>query len=544
MLNEKDIDDAAQQLAEFRQTNTLSSILESYTELIASYKRLKSDYEEEREGRERYKQMARGQERNPFVLVLIDGDGYVFSEDQVTAGAEGGTRAAQQLNDTIKTSLRRKGLESCDIMVRVYANLVGLSKTLSKAGLCGPEKRSLAPFTSSFTRSYGLTDFVDAGELKENADFKLRAMLRLYAENAQCKHIYFAACHDVGYVSELTPYRGCRDRFTLVRTPGLLFHEEFAKLSLDIEELPGVFRAAKFDGPPAYPRPISTHQTVPAAQSESQKVCSFFAIGKCRYGKTCKNLHAGTKTMTPRSTMESPFSSHHLSRTTRSDDESTNGFGRLSFNPPTHYGTKNGMTDTSLLKIDPASQLPKKENIPTSYVAINESQQRLDPYIPPPSPTASSLLKDRSVGRKICNNKQLTDSCPNEKCEYDHDPLPEELKPALEWLARSLPCPRREKCRNASCVQGHICQNPDCKHRGGRAFCRLFYTMHQTDLTFDRCVPGMTHRPTSLHQPSEVHQSSEFHQPFAPPSEFHQPFAASESMSGEEEEILTFGVNV
>ncbi|KAH7112668.1 hypothetical protein EDB81DRAFT_827043 [Dactylonectria macrodidyma] len=82
-------------------------------------------------------------------------------------------------------------------MVRVYANLVGLSKHLNKNGLCGAEKRSLSSFTAGFNRSYGLTDFVDAGELKENADHKMKAMLRLYAENTQCKHIYFAACHDV-----------------------------------------------------------------------------------------------------------------------------------------------------------------------------------------------------------------------------------------------------------------------------------------------------------------------------------------------------------
>jgi hypothetical protein len=36
---------------------------------MEDFKRLKSDYEEERDSRERYKQLAKGQERNPFVLV-------------------------------------------------------------------------------------------------------------------------------------------------------------------------------------------------------------------------------------------------------------------------------------------------------------------------------------------------------------------------------------------------------------------------------------------------------------------------------------------
>ncbi|KAI0598572.1 hypothetical protein F4775DRAFT_583729 [Biscogniauxia sp. FL1348] len=493
MLSEKEIDDAAQQLAEYQTQNALSEILGRYSNLIASYKRLKSDYEEEREAREKYKQMARGQERNPFVLVLVDGDGYIFNDEVVAAGSEGGTRAAQQLNDAIKVSLRRKGLESCEVMIRVYANLVGLSKTLSKAGLCGPEKRSLAPFSASFTRSYGLTDFIDAGELKENADYKLRAMLHLYAENAQCKHIYFAACHDVGYVSELTPYRGSRDRFTLVSTPGILFHDEFGKLGLGIEELPGVFRNAVLGQNSVQARPAPSTamamasssspaiSTATSATAEGQKPCSYFTIGKCRYGKACKNLHATTKSSTS-------FGGNHTSlpyQSTRSESIGSD---------PTHS------------KIDPFAQLPRKEDIPYGYVALNQNQQRLDPYIPSPTATIMARLKERSAGRKLCNNKHLTDSCHNEDCEYDHDMLEEDLKPALEFLSRSLPCPKREKCRNYFCSQGHICQNPDCKHRGGKskAYCKIPYAIHMADLTFHRFVLGSPNRPTmDLQSPPE-----------------------------------------
>ncbi|KAI1078537.1 hypothetical protein F5B20DRAFT_571542 [Whalleya microplaca] len=516
MLSEKEIGRAAQQLAEYRQNNTLSEILERYATLIDDYRRLKSDYEEEREGRERYKQMARSQERNPFVLVLVDGDGYVFNDDLLAAGSEGGSRAAQLLNDTIKASLRRKGLDSCEILVRVYANLVGLSKTLSKANLCGPEKRSLAPFTASFTRSYGLTDFVDAGELKENADFKLRSMLRLFAENAQCKHIYFAACHDVGYVSELTPYRGNRERITLLTTPGLLFHDEFTKLGLGIEELPGVFRTTTLGSTSIYSRTSSSisksttmatasSPTIPLQQAgapltnEAQKVCQFFPLGKCKYGKGCKNLHITGRLSNSHMNNQASFP-FHAARNSRTEEELMNGFsnsaetgGRL---------RENSALDPTLAIINPFSQLPKKNEIPEGYVALNKAEQRLDPYIPPPSSDAMYRLKDRTMGRKLCNNKHLTGSCVNENCEYDHDPLHEDLKPALEWLSRSLPCAKRDKCRNAACVQGHICQNTDCKHRGGKSFCRIPYMMHLEDLTFDRYVPATVNRPTPFNNQS------------------------------------------
>lgn len=81
MLGDKEIDAAVNQLAAYRKDNTLDDILARYETLLGDYKRLKSDYEEEREARERWKQQARGQERNPFVLVLVDADGYVFDDD-------------------------------------------------------------------------------------------------------------------------------------------------------------------------------------------------------------------------------------------------------------------------------------------------------------------------------------------------------------------------------------------------------------------------------------------------------------------------------
>jgi hypothetical protein len=110
----------------------------------------------------------------------------------------------------------------------------------------------LPPIVASFNRSYGLTDFVDAGELKESADYKLRALLSFYADNAQCQHMYFAGCHDVGYISELTPHKGNRARFTLINTPSIKFHTEFTKLGMDVEELPDVFRRTPLDAAAMY----------------------------------------------------------------------------------------------------------------------------------------------------------------------------------------------------------------------------------------------------------------------------------------------------
>ncbi|KAK5164278.1 uncharacterized protein LTR77_009972 [Saxophila tyrrhenica] len=290
MVSDQELEQSTAQLADFRNaheqhTTTLSELLEKYGTLIQDYQRLRSDLEEERDAREKYKQLAKGQERNPFVLVLIDGDGYVFDDDLISNGAEGGQRAAHLLNDAVRSSLRSRGLDHCRVMVRVYANVVGLSKALSRHKLAGQEKRSIAPFIANFNRSNDLFDFVDAGEMKENADFKIRAMFRQFAENAQCKHIYFAACHDVGYVSELNPYSnvGNRDRITLVRTPA--FHREFTKLGLRIEDFTNVFRTTQLESQPAQSmmspakaiqQHTSNNQTAAPAANDNAQICSFY----------------------------------------------------------------------------------------------------------------------------------------------------------------------------------------------------------------------------------------------------------------------------
>lgn len=402
-------------------------------------------------------------------------------------------------------------------MVRIYADVVGVSKSMSKAGLLGAEKRSLAPFIANFNRSKALFDYVDAGELKENADFKLRGLLRLYAENAQCKHIFFAACHDVGYVSELTQYRNNRDRFTLIKTPGLLFHNEFSKLGLGIEELPQVFRPSGSAMDTYFPKPLqpgshnASNKSVmgfnppvapssPAAAknqpSGTGEICHFFKLGKCRYGSHCKNLHQQTPVLPVRT-------NSRLSQDWRTE----NGLSGPDHGVGSGAPIKPAKTYLPQQELD-IRQLPKKHDIPVGYVALNKNKQRLDAYIPPPTNEAEDRLRARSAVQRLCNAKHLFGACNSAKCDYDHSPLDEDLKPALEWLSRSLPCPKRNTCRNAGCTSGHVCQKQDCKQRGGKTFCKLGYTMHDIDLVMDECVPGVSKKPSANNNGSSEHDYS------------------------------------
>lgn len=508
MIGDGELDQTVAQLAQVQQDHTkqhqtLTEVLEKYGTLIEDYKRLKSDFEEERDSRERYKQMARGSERNPFVLVLVDGDGYIFDDNFVLSKEDGGQRAAQMLDSAVKASLRQKGLENCRVMVRIYANLVGLSKALARAKLSGNEKRSLATFVANFNRSNDLYDFVDVGELKENADSKLRSMWRLFVENSQCKHIYFAGCHDVGYINELMPYQSSREKITLVRT--YAFHQEFNKLGMRVEDFHGVFRqtpldSASFSTAPAnkltQPGMQSSPAKMPAATESNDananaKVCYFYQKGKCTYGQGCKNLHVKASNgnaqfgTAPR-TAANPTSNNLRNPLSSSDTMFTS-------NPESDFMRGASTLPPAPTLADYMTNLPRPEQIPQGSIAVNKDNHRLDPFFAHTAEDRAEFSR-RVAKQKLCNQWHLNGFCPNglTTCAFDHNPIGDGVRNYLRSVTASQPCPRRGDCRSTTCLNGHLCQKgSECQRRGGKAWCKFPEQFHRVDLAVVRYVDGV-----------------------------------------------------
>ncbi|RDW74537.1 zinc finger CCCH domain-containing protein [Aspergillus mulundensis] len=384
-----------------KQQHDLQKLLDQFQSLLDSYSRLKSDYEEEKEGRERYKKLAKTQERNPFVLVLVDGDGYLFKDHLIKSGAQGGVKAAQLLSESITDLINERlgsQADQCRIMVRIYSNVLGLSKTLARVGLVGNEARSFSSFTSSFTRAQDLFDYVDAGDKKEGADYKIRGaiilepeMFRLFADNQQCKHIFFAGCHDTGYLSLLTPYRGKTDRITLIKAAS--FHHEFDGLDFAVRELPGVFMSTQFGGS-HIPAPIPP--TAPA-NPPAPKVCAHYQKGICRYGNKCTKVHQDPN--------------QKLSKTVEDN-----------FVPSTPSHSKDSKAEIRGHKPNSAS-LPIIDSRSLEFIPMNKDGERIDPYVPPPSKDSWDKYKRRAALCKPCNNYYLAGCCNSENCELDHRPI-------------------------------------------------------------------------------------------------------------------------
>ncbi|KAJ5097007.1 Zinc finger CCCH-type [Penicillium angulare] len=483
MLRESDIDSLGNHLASLSQENqrhndNMQDLLSQFRSLLEDYSSLKSDYEEVKEGREKYKRQARGQDRNPFVLVLIDGDGYLFKEHFLKAGSEGGINAARALSDSIREMMHSTmGMQAdqCRIMVRVYANILGLSKVLARAGMVGHEARSLSPFTSSFTRSQDLFDFVDAAEKKEGSDYKIREMFRLFVDSNQCRHIYFAGCHDSGFGSLLTPYKGRSDRITLLKAAS--FHREFEDLGLPIRELPAVFMST----PLATSKPTGPANTIITKVANStngfKPVCKHFQKGICKFGSGCNKQHV--------------MPTQQLSKTTSDLTEPPSPQQLWSTSPVV------GRSLDFLFTTLPPQSLKSEDFIP-----INKDGDRLDTYFPHPPPDAMDAYHRRAKERKVCNSYHLSGECGDMSCPYDHGDVSNIVINVLKYILLQHPCSRAGACRSIKCYMGHICQKPNCKAVKSWQ-CRFNQHAHSLDLNVAQWVA-----PIDQSEPDEDNHSS------------------------------------
>lgn len=98
-------------------------------------------------------------------------------DELVSQGIAGGDKAAQLLRRAVFEYLRYDEDFKHDqkIVVRVYANFRGLSKTYVDKGIL-PNTTNFLEFVLGFNKAHPLCDFIDAGNHKEAADTKLKGI--------------------------------------------------------------------------------------------------------------------------------------------------------------------------------------------------------------------------------------------------------------------------------------------------------------------------------------------------------------------------------
>ncbi|WWC85859.1 uncharacterized protein L201_000726 [Kwoniella dendrophila CBS 6074] len=127
------------------------------------------------------------QGQSKFTTVLIDGDNYIFQQNLLQAGFEGGQEAAHTLLSAIK---ERTIAEK--VITQVILNKSTLGATLIKNGVV-PTWAKYDQFWQGFSSSSGLITVCDLGSGEEKAGAKLNDYLSLYSGNNQCDQIIIGA---------------------------------------------------------------------------------------------------------------------------------------------------------------------------------------------------------------------------------------------------------------------------------------------------------------------------------------------------------------
>ncbi|KAH8677279.1 C-x8-C-x5-C-x3-H type zinc finger protein-like protein [Xylariales sp. PMI_506] len=181
--------------------------------------------------------------RNPYVLILIDGDGLIFKDQLVRQGLEGGKKAAYALRQAV--AARCDDPDETQIIAKIIANLSGLNQALKRDGSVDSEN-DLADFMLGFTQADAAFDFVDVGNGKEQADFKIKETTRFHLRNYNCKQILLGISHDAGYAPFLNNV--LRDDNTKRRVSileGLPTEEDLLSTGVDVLAFEEIFRAEK-----------------------------------------------------------------------------------------------------------------------------------------------------------------------------------------------------------------------------------------------------------------------------------------------------------
>lgn len=121
------------------------------------------------------------QNKDPYVAVLVDGDGAIFGDSFLEDPTTGATEAAQKLKQDVRKHLRLSWpdiSEDVPIFARVFASLHALATALMSSGVTGADDMFF-DFTERFTNSCAEFDFINVGRGKENADSKMRSASNL-----------------------------------------------------------------------------------------------------------------------------------------------------------------------------------------------------------------------------------------------------------------------------------------------------------------------------------------------------------------------------
>jgi len=357
-------------------------------------------------------------------MVLIDGDGTVFTKDLLAKGEKGGKEAATSLwnvvNDFASQHLDRSAPPK--IVVRIYANVKSLSDILTQTKAID-RSALLDDFIRGFNSTNALFDFVDAGSGEDGVRDKIRDVFRLHLYDCHCRQVVLGCSHDNDYsplLEEIIPDQAVLNRVTLLE--GVPFEKDMVALKSHFKttKFVDIFQSIKLGPPSTQPRgPLPA---VTATRPVLSRVES--------HGTNGTGSSSGTPVMTWASMTAQPF-------------------------VPSANGSKSSTTRTST----PSSmRTPEPAVAKPAIKAIerNRHGQRVDKVdITIPNHEIQRIKK-----LKLCNIYYLQgpEHCTSNNCSHSHTyPLSKGERNVLREVARMTPCYYKLDCEDPECIYGHRC---------------------------------------------------------------------------------------
>ncbi|KAK5711479.1 hypothetical protein LTR17_018415 [Elasticomyces elasticus] len=398
--------------------------------------------------------------RDPFVLVLVDGDGMIFNTAFLRAGETGGTKAAAVLHDAIRDWVATS-VHDCPpdvkVIVRVYANIKGLADACTKAGVIASPNQ-FEEFARGFTRGKTLFDFVDVGYGKDRADVKVAENFRLFLYDYHCRQILFGCSHDNGYARLLEQFvqdPEAVQRITLLE--GIPFEKELAVLPYRTTKFPDVFRETKIMTTPTMDLLTDPVPYRPRIDSRGLNVaCEAFTPGR-----------SNTPLTTPSPNILSPISNGL--RPTISQDSLPQHMRTFS-STSISSDASNGNSWAVVAKSSAARPLTSTTRVPTptnitsvtKEILRNRHGHRVDETLDYDREEVQRLKR-----LKMCNQHYIGSGCchynagKSDKCPHKHEiKASAHEKYCLRVVARETPCKKGLYCDDTKCIYGHRCPFP------------------------------------------------------------------------------------
>ncbi|KAM3423433.1 hypothetical protein BST61_g865 [Cercospora zeina] len=408
---------------------------------------------------------------NPFIMVLVDGNGMIFNNELLRLGENGGRKAARQLKESV-------------------SRMLGLGRNLVSAGILSSQS-VFEDFVAGFSRGSETCDFIDIGAGKDVTDMKLNANFRQFFHDHQCRQVVFGCSHDSRYARLLENFTSNNDatnRVTLLG--GVSFEKELDHLPFSKQTIPGLFRDTRIS-----PAPLDLLGDISRGRHDSKNV---FNPASAMFTPPLS-----TRTPAPSTPMYSPRTLSFREPSTRTNSitssvavsESAAVAGApMPVVAPVAPVTPGGGWANMARK---NAHLPFKDirkptpEVPHSSpaVLVNKDGYRIDKHMDYDHDKVYKLKQAKYcnqhyIGRGCCHYRAANGACPHEHSVK----LSEEDKKWLRVVARETVCKKGTVCREIDCIYGHHCPYPKLQEGSLKGLgcingdkCRFAPEMHGMD---------------------------------------------------------------